>query len=139
MAMIDINWDPSERELRQFGGLCFPFFGGIAAWAWFGHEAQTVAIVAGCASVLLGGLALAAPKLLRWIFVGWIIAAFPIGWTISHTLMALIYFGLIMPIGFIMRVLVGRDPMERGFDTKAASYWSQHERVTDVRRYFRQF
>jgi hypothetical protein len=138
MAMIDINWDPSRRELRQFGGLCILFFGGLSAWAWFGHESSLWATVAGTAAVVLGGLGLAAPGLLRWVFVGWTLAAFPIGWTISHILMAIIYFGLITPIGLVMRA-VGYDPMEREFDRQATTYWKKHEQSQDVGRYFRQF
>jgi hypothetical protein len=125
MAMIDINWDPSRRELRQFGGLCILFFGGLSAWAWFGHESSLWATVAGTAAVVLGGLGLAAPGLLRWVFV-------------SHILMAIIYFGLITPIGLVMRA-VGYDPMEREFDRQATTYWKKHEQSQDVGRYFRQF
>ncbi|MFT4571163.1 MAG: hypothetical protein ACI8TX_001110 [Hyphomicrobiaceae bacterium] len=138
MAMIDINWNPSARELRQFGGLCILFFGGLSAWAWFGHESQTWATIAGTAAVVLGGLGLVAPNLLRWVFVGWIVAAFPIGWTISHFLMGFIYFVLMTPMAFLMS-MVGRDPMERGFDPKAKTYWSTHEKADDVSHYFRQF
>ena len=32
MAMLDINWKPSNKELRQFAGLCLVIFGGIGAW-----------------------------------------------------------------------------------------------------------
>ena len=30
--MLDINWKPSNKELRQFAGLCLVIFGGIGAW-----------------------------------------------------------------------------------------------------------
>lgn len=137
MAMMEINWTPSRRELRQFGFLCLLFFGGFAAW--YGHSdgwTLTVRILTGLA--LAGGiLGAVAPQALKYVFVGWIIAVFPIGWTISHVLLGFIYFVILTPIGLLVRAL-GNDPMNRSFDSEATSYWSDHEQAP-VARYFRQF
>jgi hypothetical protein len=65
-------------------------------------------------------------------------AAYPIGWVVSHVLLALIYFGVLTPIGRIMAVC-GYDPMERRFDRAASSYWIEREPNRDASRYFRQF
>jgi hypothetical protein len=65
-------------------------------------------------------------------------AAYPIGWVVSHVLLGLIYFGLLTPVGWLMK-LFGYDPMERRFDRAAASYWVERERQTDAGRYFKQF
>ena len=138
MAVIDINWNPSRRELRQFGGLCLVFFGLIAGYAYYRHDATTVASVLGGLAVVLGTMGAVAPAALRPVFVGWMVAAFPIGWTISHLLLGLLYYGILTPIGLILRA-VGYDPMNRELDPKASSYWSQREPVEDVGRYFRQF
>ena len=56
----------------------------------------------------------------------------------THLLLAAVYFGVLTPIGLIMR-LAGRDPMERRIDRAAPTYWVARRPVTDVRRYFRQF
>ena len=79
-----------------------------------------------------------APPVRRWIYVGWIYAAFPIGWTVSHVLIAGIYYLLITPIGLIIRA-TGRDPLLRKFDRSAPTYWTPHPPPGDVKRYFRQY
>ena len=35
--MLDINWKPSTKELRQFAALCLVIFGGIGAWGAYRH------------------------------------------------------------------------------------------------------
>jgi len=40
----------------------------------------------------------------------------------SPVILGLLYFGLITPFGLVMR-LKGHDPMKRGFDPNAKSYW----------------
>ncbi len=137
MAMIDINWHPSRRELRQFAGLWLGVFGliggwklygsgGVAGWPWVG------------AAVALGAPGLVWPALLRPVYVAWMALAFPIGWTVSHLLLAVIYFGVVTPIGLILRA-TGTDPMQRRFEPDAATYWVEHRTGDDKSRYFRQF
>lgn len=137
MAMMEINWSPSRKELRQFGFLCLVFFGLLAAFNF--HKSGLtlgVEILAG-AAVVGGVLGAVAPQLLKYIFVGWIVAVFPIGWTVSHLLLGFIFFFILTPIGMLMRAL-GHDPMNRTLDRRASSYWSTHEQAP-VARYFRQF
>jgi tetrahydromethanopterin S-methyltransferase subunit C len=137
MAMMEVNWNPSRKELRQFGFLCLLFFGGIAAWRYY-HYGVTTGVEILTALALAGGvLGAVAPQLLKWIFVGWIVAVFPIGWTVSHLLLGFIYYFLITPIGLLLRAL-GNDPMNRTLDRNTKSYWSEHEQAP-VARYFRQF
>ncbi|MEX0979180.1 MAG: SxtJ family membrane protein, partial [Pirellulales bacterium] len=69
---------------------------------------------------------------------GWMWAAFPIGWLVSHLLIAAIYFLLITPIALVMRA-VGRDPLSRRFDRAAKTYWVPRRQDSDPARYFRQF
>jgi len=137
MAMVEINWNPSRRELRQFGLLCLVIFGAMAAWGYF-HDGSRLAMrLLAIASIGGGTLAIVAPQALRPIFVGWMVAAFPIGWTVSHLLLGLIFFGVLTPVGLLMR-LFGYDPMERTLDRNAGTYWQEHEQA-EVKRYFRQF
>ena len=137
MAMMEINWNPSRKELRQFGFLCVAFFGGLAALGYYRNGLTLSVELMAIAAVVGGVLGAVAPQLLKWIFVGWIIAVFPIGWTISHLLLGFIFFFVLTPIGLILRAL-GHDPMNRTFDRDAKSYWTPHEQVP-VGRYFRQF
>ena len=134
---MEINWNPSRKELRQFGFLCLAFFGGIAAWRFF-HGGLTLGVEVLAAVALSGGvLGAVAPMMLKYVFVGWIVAVFPIGWTVSHLLLGFIYFFVLTPIGLLIRTL-GHDPMNRTLDRAAKTYWSDHEQA-GVARYFRQF
>lgn len=137
MAMMEINWNPSRKELRQFGFLCVAFFGGIAAYRGYYYGATTLVQVFTAFAAIGGILGAVAPQLLKYIFVGWIIAVFPIGWTISHLLLGFIYYFILTPIGFLIRML-GHDPMNRTIDRSAESYWTVHDQAP-VARYFRQF
>jgi hypothetical protein len=139
MAVISINWTPSNRELRSFAVLLLLFFvvvGGIWFWKtnWITGPISLVSVAS-----VIALLGLAVPRAIRWVYVGWMIAVWPLGWTISHLLLAAIYFGVIMPIGWLLR-LTGRDPMKKSWDQSATTYWVQRpSEPTDTRRYFRQF
>ncbi len=138
MAMIDINWNPSRRELRQFAGLLAVLGPLAGTYMWWRHDAGTTGTYVAAAGLVLGGIGFALPALLRFVYVGWMIAVFPIGWTISHAILALIFYTVITPIGLVMR-LVRRDPMHRTFDREAKTYWLDRDPSPPNARYFRQF
>ncbi len=137
--MISINWKPSSRELRMFAVLLMVFFAIVAGiWKFKSSETTGPAILVSVAWTI-GLLGLAIPQAVRWVYVGWMAAVFPIGWVVSHLLLAVIFFGVIMPIGLILRVL-GRDPMRKMLDRSATTYWiARPTEPTDSQRYFRQF
>lgn len=148
MALVNLNLDPDQKTLRQFGFIAFFAFGALGGWTlWrssiLGFElspgtAQTVGGVLAGLGVLAGVLALVAPKAVKPLFVGMTLLTFPIGFVVSHVILALLYFVVITPIGLIMRLL-GHDPMQRRLEPQAATYWVRKEPVTDVRAYFRQY
>jgi hypothetical protein len=139
MALIEVNWNPSPRELRQFAGIWFPLFfalvGGLSLYHT-GSLAVAAAIWTPAAAISLTGFFF--PKFMRLIYIGWMGATYPIGWVVSHTMLAAIYFLIMAPIGLLMRLL-GRDPMQREFDRDAKSYWIAYNPHGDTNRYFRQF
>ena len=138
MAIIEINTDPSKKELRWFGVMLVVFVLAVGALVRWQFDAPAAAQRIWIAGGVLSMVYAVVPPLRRWIFVGWIYAAFPIGWTVSHVLLASIYYLVFTPIGLLLRLTKG-DPLERQLDRSAASYWRPHESLRDVRRYFRQF
>ena len=138
MALITINWQPSSKELRSFAAIWLVFFGIIGAWlAWRGSPTMVYLVIWGVA--FSGGLlGFAAPAAIRPLYIAWMCLAFPIGWVVSHLLLGLVYFGLLLPTGLLLR-LFGYDPMQRKIDRECASYWSPRKREVDPGRYFRQF
>jgi hypothetical protein len=138
MALLEINHNPSRRELRQFAGIWFPAaFAVIGGWVYY-KFGWTPALAIWVPALLVSIVGFFKTSWMRLIFVGWMYAAFPIGWTVSHLLLGGIYYLILTPTGLLMR-LVGRDPMRRKFEPAAATYWLPREEVTDKTRYFRQF
>jgi len=136
--MIEINRNPTPAQLRWTGALLALFFlllGGMIWWQ-FGNRTAAITLWA------LGGVAAvsfyALPPLRRPIYLGWMYLAFPIGWAVSHILLAAIFYLVVTPIGLIMR-LVGRDPLDRRLDHTAQSYWIKRGPHASSERYFRQF
>lgn len=138
MALLEINRNPSRRDLAWFGAvllLLFAVIGGVVGRTLTSDVARNALWGTG---LVLALVYYAVPALRRPMFVGWMYAAYPIGFVVSHLLLALVYFGVVTPIGLLMRA-VGHDPMTRRFDRSAPTYWIAREQVADVRRYFRQF
>jgi Saxitoxin biosynthesis operon protein SxtJ len=76
--------------------------------------------------------------LVRPVFVGWMIAAFPIGWLVSKVLTAALFFTVFTPIALIFRLL-GRDALMLRRDPDRPTYWTPKPPTTDPRRYLREF
>ena len=138
MALVDINWHPSPKELRIFAVLELAFFALVAWWIadrWAAPARRRWCWLLAAAAGVAG---LARPSLLRPVYVVWMLAVLPIGWTVSHLAMAAIYYLVVTPIGLMMR-LCGRDPMHRRFDRAVRSYWRTRPPEGQKGRYFRQF
>ena len=137
--MISINWHPTNSELRQFAGIWFPAFWGILGLliglrtGGWNVVLPIWMIVAGVSVV-----GLAYPRFMRPIFVAWMCAAFPIGWLVSHLLLAAVFYLGITPLGLVARLL-GRDKLNLQFDRSAQTYWEQRAAPPKAERYFRQF
>ena len=137
MNFSDIPRNPDNRLLRQFAGLWILFFGGIALSQYVRNNNTAAAIVVGVLTVSVGVPGLFFPRLLKPVFVGWMILAFPIGWLISRIILLLLYFGVFAPVGFVLRML-GHDPL-RLKKPDAESYWEEKTQQTSLRRYLKQF
>lgn len=137
--MMEIQWNPSNRVLRQFAGIWWPLFGLLVSyWLWKAGTADELvyAVVAVVAFTAVTGVW--RPHWIRPLFVGWMCAAFPIGWLVSHTLLAIVYYLAVTPIGLVLRAF-GRDALQRQTDPAATSYWSERHETRDESRYFRQY
>jgi hypothetical protein len=136
--VIDLNLNPTKKELRVFG-LCALAFLALVGWmvARRTGSIPAAATVAG-AGLVCGALAFTVPQALRPLWAVLMVVNYPIGWVVTHVVMALIFYLVVTPVGVIMR-LTGRDPMERGFDRTAKTYWKPRHTEHDPARYFRQY
>jgi hypothetical protein len=139
MSLIELHTDPTTRQLRQFAGLTLPLFAVIVGTILWWRFDQTVApgVIGGLALVfaVIGTLR---PAVARPVYLGWMYAAYPIGWLIGHLLLGVVFFLILTPIGLLMR-MVGRDPLSRRFDDTRTSYWDTRDERPEPSRYFRQY
>lgn len=138
VALIRVNTDPSRRQLKQFGFVWMGFVLLFAAVAWWRFDSPVAARWIAVAAVVVPVVGWLWPAFMKAVYVGLSYAAFPIGFVVSHVVMALVYYLVVTPIGLVMRVL-GHDPMHRRFDPEASTYWIERHPVHDPKRYYRQF
>lgn len=138
MAVIEINWNPEPKQLRVFALLQAVFF-SLVAWGIFarGNGNVAPASVLGV-SLIVCIVGVLRPRAVRPLYVLWMAAVLPIGWTVSHLLLAAIFFLFITPVGRLMR-LCGYDSMHRRFDRRAKTYWKSRNETRGIRRYFKQY
>lgn len=89
------------------------------------------------AGLVMGILAWLQPSLLKYVFIGATLAAFPIGFVLSELIILLIYVFLFVPVALVFRC-IGRDALHRKLDRAAKTYWTPKEAPKDLESYFRQ-
>jgi hypothetical protein len=136
--MIRIERNPSCRQLTVFGLLWLLFLGGMGGMALWRTGSFASAGVFWIIATLVPAVGLVWPGVLRIIYLLMAYITFPIGFVISYVILAVVYYLVLTPTGLILR-LTGYDPMRRGFDRSAKTYWSSREQDESTEQYFRQF
>ena len=135
MSLVQINWNPATRQLRQFGWvslLLLPF----VAWLW-GATLFVIGIFAGI-GLLLALMAAVAPRALKPLFLGLSLLFLPIGLVVGEIMLLLVFLLVFLPIGFVFRLL-GRDRLQLKIDRNRQSYWQPKILPSHTERYFRQY
>lgn len=138
MSLIRINHDPSRKDLNVFGAIWLVFFSVVAFLIWRRTGNHTVAALVFGVAVAVPLVGWILPRFMRCVYLGMTYASFPIGFTISFLLMVVIYYGIVFPLGLMMKIC-RYDPMTRKLDEAAPSYWIEHKQQKEVKTYFRQF
>lgn len=138
MALIERNRKPTPRELRVFGLLVGPFFGLIGALILWRFDTWTAAVALWLAGLFSSLLYYCIPSAREPTYAAWMEVMYPIGWVISHILLALVYYGWVTPIGLLKR-LSGRDQMRCRPNRPTESQWVRRRPISNVNRYFRQY
>ena len=139
MSVVQINTNPTRRQLNQFGFIWLGFLTLFGVVAYFKFGSPQVARWLWVAAVVVPIVGWLVPAFMRSVFLGMSYLAWPIGFVVSHVVLAVVYYLVLTPIGLLMRVF-GYDPMERRFDRNSDSYWIERPpSAVDPKRYFRQF
>jgi len=136
--MIEINKNPGKTELRWFGLALLAFFSILGGMVFWRTGSLAVPRVLWTIGVSITALYYLAPPLRRPLFIGWSYLTFPLGWLLTHAILAIVYFVLLTPVGLVMKIL-GRDPLTRSFDPEKDSYWVRRPPTSEPSRYFRQY
>ena len=134
MKLIEFNWQPTDRQLRQFGVICLFALPAIA-WLWGGDN--TLVINLALVGLLLGIVGVAVPSVLKPVFLALTIVGTPIGMVIGELAMLAIYFCVFLPFGLVFR-LTKRDSLGLKLDQDCESYWQAKKQPATNASYYRQ-
>ena len=128
---------PDKEELRKFAITISVALGVLGVLIlWRNGQAGLIFLSIG-AVIFLAGLVW--PKSLALLYKAWMALALVLGLIMSHIILALVYYVVLTPIGFFMKI-VRRDPLELSFDRNAKSYWIKRQKgVHDKASYEKMF
>lgn len=130
---------PGRRDLRIFAALLAAFT-GLVAWMLVRRGVLPAAYGQGLAAIgaAVGAVGLVWPDAIRPVHRGWHAVTAPVGRAVSTIVLVVVFVAVVTPVGLLLRCL-GRDPLDRRPDPRAASYWRPRGRPADDDHYFRQF
>ena len=139
MSLIEINWQPERKELRNFGiiALIASTMLSLLLYMLKGIGIPWILIILSIGFAIFLSSIISA-KATRIIYLGLILVTLPIGLVASFLLLAIFYFLILTPLGLFFR-LVGRDPLCRKLDSNTSSYWVSHRQPDSLDSYFHQF
>lgn len=124
--MIRIDWHPDEAKLQQFGWISLGGFGLLASIAWWRFGNGNAALVLAGLALLTPVVGMVSPRLLKFLYIGLSLVAFPIGLIISNVLLLLIFLLVFTPVALIFR-LIGRDELRLKPAHESPSHWKTYE------------
>lgn len=136
MSLVRINPNPSHSQLRVFAVAWLLFIG---AWGFVAFAKGFSLLAEGLWLIALGIplIGLIFPCTLRITYLGLSYITFPIGFVVSHVVLALVYYFGFTFLGLIMR-LFRYDPLTRRRDAKATTFWRERDQDRPPTSYFRQ-
>lgn len=135
-----VSLTADEKTLRQFAAACIVFAGGLGAWKLYHHAPVSGEYAFVLVGIMVGAVGLVAPNRIRLVYAGAMLISFPIGWVVSHFMLAVLFGFVLTPIALLLRAL-RRDRLriERPQPNACESYWIAKPELQDSGRYLRQF
>jgi len=133
---VDIS---DKKELRKFGLVMAVAILVLALIRWALHGFHAWPWYFTYVAIAFAGLGLVAPRALQPVFWLWMKFALAINWVMTHLILTLAFFLLIVPTRIALRLFAG-DPLKRAWDPEALSYWEEpEEQPEEFERYLNQF
>ncbi|MDG1893484.1 MAG: hypothetical protein P8J37_01110 [Fuerstiella sp.] len=133
MPLVEINWKPTDRQLRQFGGISVVAL-PLLAVIWRAST-PVIGTMAGIGGVV-GVVAFLIPKAVKPLFIGLSVAAIPIGIVMAEVILFSVYLFVFLPMGVVFR-LMRRDALQLQ-KPGTGSYWKKKSQPRNAASYFRQ-
>ena len=109
----------TRKQLRSFGVILAAGFTVISiAPVIRGHSPRSWGLDV---ALIFGALGLVFPMVLSPVYRVWMKLAEVLAWVNTRIILTVLYYGLIVPIGWLLRMR-GGDPMRLKFDRQANSY-----------------
>lgn len=135
MTWSQLPFNPAARVLRQFAAAWLVLFAALAIHRAVRHGTDGL-FWTFLALTAPGVLGLIRPGLVRWLFVAASVAAFPIGWVVTHLVLGFLFYVVLTPVALFFRVRK-RDEL-RLRRTERETCWETKEPTHDPARYLRQ-
>ena len=126
MALVRLDLDPPPLLVRRFGVFWLPLVLGVigfrvaTGWPWWAFALTSIVVT------------LVVPRAMRGLVIALSVITWPIALVTSTFLLALVYFGVVTPLGLAARIF-GHDPLP-GIDRRRASYWTERPKESAARR-----
>lgn len=139
MALATLDLNPSKKKLQDFGltALCMCAVIGLLL-LWMEKIPLKGTAIFSAVGLVMYALSRISTALIKPAYQILVLVTFPIGWVVSHLVMALFYYVIITGVGLIFKIL-GRDPLCRKYDPQAETYWIPYKHKRSPEHYFRQF
>lgn len=136
---MQIDWNPTDKKLREFALVCVGGFALAGTIALLRFHSGLMAGVFYLGAALTPALGWCRPGLIRPLYLGLSLLAFPIGFAVSNAVLAALFVGVFTPLSLCFR-LRRRDVLGRKRPFGARSYWKDYPAgERDAAGYLRQF
>lgn len=143
MALVQLNWKPNTRELRNFGAIFMGGFVliGLVKYFWpferLISQDKTLGFWLMVVGVVVGLIGLTGTKLALPFYWVWLGIAYVMGNIMSRVIIAALYFLVFTPMRVLGNIF-GRDKLQLK-KPKGDSYWLDISLPKEIEKYERQF
>jgi len=128
------NIKTNKEEIRKFGYLIGGVLIAISIFMlWKALAYYQLIFVIGISFILLGFFA---TKILKPIYIIWMIFATILGWIMTRVILAILFYLIVTPIGLIAR-LFGVKFLDVSWRNNVNSYWNKRDKIiSDIEKQF---
>ena len=133
---MEINLD--KKQIRTFGLGLAVILTVFALWNYYkGH--MTTSVILLTLGTTSASSAILFQPVIKPVYIVFMKISHVLGWINTRILLGLIFYVVITPIGFVIKIF-GKDLLDRKIEPDKQSYWIKREKVhTEKSRYEKQF